>query len=971
MKKIGTPDPAQPFSAVLDRELAAVRESRRLRGQPDRDFAGSTPEERAHDARLFGLAFSGGGIRSATFNLGVAQALAQKGLLSRFDYLSLASGGGYIGGWLAAWIRRSSLREVEKSLASNGSAAPDAGPPEPGDPPEPRQIRFLRRFSNYLTPQVGLYSADTWTLVTTYLRNLLLNLSVLVLALSAILLLPRLVLLGARFFQDRDPYLPLALGVVCLAVGILFLGRNQAYAYRPSSGDPPWYTHQGWIQATVVLPLFASTWFASVWMWAWNMEAWREQSTSLSLAGWAREKIPAFGRLLPEGEAAEAVAWALLSALLYFGVWLAALLFSASRERRRAGNTGATTGEGRLVTACLLAAVPAGAVGGLLLWILHQLGEMAQTYVGGFEVAGPVHLVHVNAVRPAAMILVFMLTAFLHTGLMGRAFPETLRQWWSRLGAWMLIYSLTWFNLFAVALYGPMALVLLGSVICSGVGLGWLGSTLGGVLTGRQAASSKDKPGLIQRLVIAVVPQLFIVGLLAVLALGLHAMLSPPAAELPAGCQAFWTGDGQDWSWGHAQRIIGCHSARIFGGTTPAVILLAAVLALAALVLSSRVDINEFSMHLFYRNRLISAYLGASNPDRRPVPFTGYDPADDLPLASLSPFAVNGNGGRGYDGPYPIYNTALNLVVGEELAWQERKAASFPLAPLMSGYSARKLSLNGDGGHLERHGYRPTDQYRPTEGGISLGTAMAISGAAASPSRGAGTTPAMAFLLTVFNVRLGWWIGNPRHSRTWNRLGPSLGLWPLLTELFAQTGERSRYVYLSDGGHFDNTGIYELVRRRCRFIVASDSGADPKPIFDDLGSAIRKCSTDFGVDIELDLSTLQPDPETRRSKFHFVVGKIRYDRDPGAAPGLLLYIKSSLTGDEPADCVNYAAEHPEFPHESTADQWFGESQFESYRKLGEHIAWTMFEAEQQLAAESLDPPFDRLRKPEIFKEGAT
>jgi hypothetical protein len=963
MKKIGTPDPAQPFSAVLDRELAAVREARRLRGEPDREPAGSTPEERAHDARLFGLAFSGGGIRSATFNLGVAQALARKGLLSRFDYLSLSSGGGYIGGWLAAWVRRSSMREVEKSLASNSSAAPDAGPPEPGDPPEPRQIRFLRRFSNFLTPQVGLYSADTWTLVTTYLRNLLLNLSVLVLALSAILLLPRLVLLGARFFENRTAYLPLGLGVACLAVGILFLGRNQAYAYRPPTGDsPPWYTRQGWIQATVVVPLFASTWFSSVWLWVWNL------NQDETLAQWASQHIPLISRLSLDGTAGEAVAWALLSAALYFAVWLLALVFSATRERGRRPSTD-STGQGRLVAACLLGAVPAGAMGGLLLWLLHWLGGMAESYVGGSEVAGPVHLVHVNVVRPAAMILVFMLTAFLHTGLMGRAFPETLRQWWSRLGAWMLIYSLTWFNLFAVALYGPMALVLLGSVICSGVGLGWLGSTLGGVLTGRRAASSKQQPGMVQRMVIAIAPQLFIVGLLAVLALGLHAFLSPPAADLPAGCQSFWTGDGQDWSWGHAQRIIGCHSARIFGGTTPAVILLAAVLALAAFVLSSRVDINEFSMHLFYRNRLISAYLGASNPDRRPVPFTGFDPNDDLPLASLSPFAQNGT--KGYDGPYPIYNTALNLVVGEELAWQERKAASFPLAPLMSGYSARKFSLDGNGSHLERHGYRPTDRYRPDKGGITLGTAMAISGAAASPSSGASTTPAMAFLLTVFNVRLGWWIGNPRHPRTWDRIGPTLGLWPLLTELFGQTGETSRYVYLSDGGHFDNTGIYELVRRRCRFIVASDSGADPKPIFDDLGSAIRKCSTDFGVDIDLDVSSLQPDPQTRRSEFHFVVGKIRYDRvDPGAAPGLLLYIKSSLTGDEPADCVNYAAEHPEFPHESTADQWFGESQFESYRKLGEHIAWTMFEAEQQLAAESLDPPFDRLRKPETLKESA-
>ena len=216
---------------------------------------------------------------------------------------------------------------------------------------------------------------------------------------------------------------------------------------------------------------------------------------------------------------------------------------------------------------------------------------------------------------------------------------------------------------------------------------------------------------------------------------------------------------------------------------------------------------------------------------------------------------------------------------------------------------------------------------------------MAISGAAASPNMGEGSTPAMAFLLTVFNVRLGWWLGNPRHKRTWFRMGPHVGVFALLSELFGHTDEESRYVYLSDGGHFDNLALYELVRRRCRLIVATDAGADPDYAFADLGNSIRKCTTDFGVEIDVDPGPIRYDPETGESVWHCAIGRIRYDTvDPGAPEGTLIYFKASLTGDEPADAQSYKAAHDLYPHEPTSDQFFSESQFESYRKLGEHVA---------------------------------
>jgi hypothetical protein len=179
---------------------------------------------------------------------------------------------------------------------------------------------------------------------------------------------------------------------------------------------------------------------------------------------------------------------------------------------------------------------------------------------------------------------------------------------------------------------------------------------------------------------------------------------------------------------------------------------------------------------------------------------------------------------------------------------------------------------------------------------------------------------------------------NPRFGNP-NNHGPRVGpLW-LLKELFGRTNSRAGYVYLSDGGHFDNLGIYELVRRRCRYIVACDAEQDEDYTFDALGAVIRKCRTDFGIRIEIDVSTIRPQGEAKRSRWHCAVGKILYsDVQPQAVPGVLLYLKASLTGDEPTDVLTYAQENPHFPHQTTLNQFFTESQFESYRALGFHIA---------------------------------
>jgi hypothetical protein len=206
------------------------------------------------------------------------------------------------------------------------------------------------------------------------------------------------------------------------------------------------------------------------------------------------------------------------------------------------------------------------------------------------------------------------------------------------------------------------------------------------------------------------------------------------------------------------------------------------------------------------------------------------------------------------------------------------------------------------------------------------------------------SSPTLAFLMTIFNVRLGWWLRNPRWAEVWTDKYSRLSLRELLSELLGMTTDDRSWVYLSDGGHFENLGVYELVRRRCRFIVASDAGQDGHVTFEDLGNAIEKCRSDFGVDIEIDLTNIRRGT-SRFSEWHCAIGTIRYDsQDPNEAAGTLLYLKSSLTGDEPADVLRYASLHPAFPHESTSDQFFDESQFESYRALGYHIGCNVLAA---------------------------
>ena len=351
------------------------------------------------------------------------------------------------------------------------------------------------------------------------------------------------------------------------------------------------------------------------------------------------------------------------------------------------------------------------------------------------------------------------------------------------------------------------------------------------------------------------------------------------------------------------------------------------ITAAIGLLFAWRVDINRFSLHDMYKMRIIRCYLGASNHKRNPQPFTGFDPDDDMPLKAC-----------GDQRPFHIINTTLNLTQGSELAWQQRKAGSFVMTPAYCGFelSSAQNSTPLRGGGAQLPGFASTGDYASQDensaGGLTLGMAVATSGAAVSPNMGAQSHPALAVLMTFLNIRLGRWCPNPSMPR-FKKASPSFGLRYLLEELLGFTNDKSDFVYLSDGGHFENTGVYELVRRECRHIVMVDAGADPNRTFEDVGNLIHKCRVDFGVEIKLPLLPLFGQPGDFRSEDGSALGDICYRN---GVKGKLLIIKPSLgvKKSEPADIYNYAALDPTFPQQTTLDQWFDEAQFESYRKLG-------------------------------------
>jgi hypothetical protein len=341
-------------------------------------------------------------------------------------------------------------------------------------------------------------------------------------------------------------------------------------------------------------------------------------------------------------------------------------------------------------------------------------------------------------------------------------------------------------------------------------------------------------------------------------------------------------------------------------------------LSVAALlfILSLLIDINRTSLHHFYRDRLSEAYIikvARDNSDKRVV---------SNETLRLSQLHEKKNGA-----PYHLINTTLNVPASTDRYLRGRGADLF------------LFSKNYVGSEVT--GYRETEEYN--RGKTRLATAMAISGAAASPQMGTSTNKALRFLLTLLNVRLNRWMPNPNPDIT--RISKTV-LWPLylIYELLGKNKESNKLLNLSDGGHHENLGIYPLLKRRCRVIIASDATADPGFSMNDLANVIRKARIDLGVNITIKLKGVRPDPKTGLSQRCYAIGDILYpSTDPAGANGTLIYIKSAITKEAAGDLLAYKNKNSSFPDQTTADQFFDEAQFESYRKLGETIALDAFE----------------------------
>ncbi|RWE79653.1 MAG: hypothetical protein EOS42_00980 [Mesorhizobium sp.] len=315
-------------------------------------------------------------------------------------------------------------------------------------------------------------------------------------------------------------------------------------------------------------------------------------------------------------------------------------------------------------------------------------------------------------------------------------------------------------------------------------------------------------------------------------------------------------------------------------------------------------DVNAMSLHGYYRRKLASSFLiEPSHKVAVPILLSKFDPT----LAH-----------------FPIINCALNVPGSEEAVMRGRLSDIFSLTPVAVGAPVL--------------GYKSTVDWEKANANLDLATAMALSGAAVSPQMGLRTNRYTSFWLTLLNLRLGLWLRQPGRTAS----GP--GVRYLLQELTATANEHGAFVHISDGGHIENLGVYELLRRRCRYIVAVDGESDPKMTFHALTNLQRLAYIDFGIVLDLNLDDLRLG-QVGYSRSHFQFCRIIYPaghQDSREEIGYLIYLKLSLTGNEGEFLRRYKLDEPAFPHQSTADQFFSESQFEAYRALGEHVGEKLF-----------------------------
>ncbi|KAA9134124.1 hypothetical protein F3N42_00845 [Marinihelvus fidelis] len=805
---------------VFPEELEVLRDRRRQEGLDDSTLDGPPNP----DLGLVGLAISGGGIRSATFSLGVIQGLARNGLLKHVDYLSTVSGGGYTGSCISALLNdpenrpdndRFPLRYTQKSS-------------------EPPAMTHLRNFANYLNP-VGLL--PLLRLPNLMLRGILLNLFVFLPFIMAAVfvteaayelgpnwdMLPRLVaplvmlfvllalafpflirLLGKSFDWNRRNVFELLLTIPLLLAGLVLLAIPVLHVTRLAIEHS---TDQFWYWFTHLPP-------DKVWQF---MTVVGGVIVLFMLAGKASENVGRiFGKLL---------LWlvGLIGPVIVYLIFLGLCLWQIDSPFLPVGSAKGLNDAVACTEPCLAGGDSTGSHGDDPLDSDDTLYELLFEREPGPATATELR----NALAGRGLQMGENAVARCQSGNCDTA-PDPMF-WREDRRVWVI--NLDPSQLAECPPYQGHAAA------------GQRGSRHQCVYFTRASAAS----------------------------LRIHG----PLLHLFDGAEDWW-----------------------FVGVFIALLLINRFM----------LDINITSPHGFYRDRLSKAFLFRVQPDGETTP------EDNLKLSALN--------APGTAAPYHLVNVAMNLQGSHAADLRGRECDFFT------------FSRNFCGG--VRTGWAPTKEMERYDRHLDLATAMAISGAAAAPNMGTTTNRALVFIMTLLNIRLGYWLPNPsavNRDMAFKRfrLGsakPTL-IWK---EALGRLDEKGTHINVSDGGHIENLAIYQLLRRRCKFILAIDGECDPAMEFSGLTTLMRYARIDMGVDISINLDPLRKTPDGLSEK-HAALGHIRY---ADGSTGQLLYIKLSVSGDEPEYVHSYRCKHPLFPHEPTSDQFFTEAQFEAYRALGAH-----------------------------------
>jgi hypothetical protein len=903
-----------------------------------------------------GVALSGGGIRSATLCLGVFQALAKQDRLGKIDFLSTVSGGGYFGACLGRLFTRAEVKGVSDVQAILSPTRVDAAT-HAADSVAPRDLaggkvlNWLRENGRHLSPNGA--------------GDLLLGLAVIFrnwLALHLVLLTFVLMLF-------------LAAQCLRIALTLSFAGRDwwiDVSGFRdvlPGAETLLWWSPYVLVAAAAIVLCAIPAW--AYWM-VWRCSNGRRKCGINPLSGmWLAIVLGAAGAFYVPAPTWQATLFSLVAIIgsLAFLDWLFVRLSVKHDECGLAPvdkpyfDDLATRHRLSLhlkflmvVAAGLAAFALIDSIGQTLYAVIHDPDTMLGTWLAG--IASVVAGIAIAAQRIASTFG-------------GQPGGKRLRPSLQIVATLMALALLT---------------VVLSAVSAVSHGIAWEFKAPLGVPANliQPAPATIDKGAVVD---IAAGPEK------ATFKVDIKPAPAPAAQAEPQGKRD---------SWGAlivpaSAFLVTLVFTFLFGRTWP--------------------FLNHSSQHPLYTARLIRAYLGASNPRRlsEDITVTQLIPGDDIEAEKYWARDARAETPFKKGAPLHLINTTLNETFSghSQVEQRDRKGLGMAIGPAgLSMHRQHHLVYDGlpaDG--QQRAQIFPADtavfrvfDYRPSEPGgatlftseqLSLGEWVGISGAAFSTGLGARTHLGLSLLAGFFNVRTGYWWDSDikladrvRHNpgavrkksvmgRVFTRFVPAVSY--LMDEFIARFhGPMREHWYLSDGGHFENMGAYELIRRRLPLIVVVDAECDTDYSFEGLANLIRKARIDFEAEVEfLDESELDEmvheelraclgslamlrrgtaGDRTPYARARAALARVRYE-DEVEAGSWLLYLKPTLCGDEPADLIKYHHDHPDFPQETTADQFFDEAQWESYRKLGQHMAGRLFKKPASTQAERF-APFD-------------